>query len=110
MDIFIKKYQTIIKSLKDFKLYQVTIRVSQTNFRSHQLNYIFNILTHKIVDFIEDNSYNKIMIYETQLNNYDPNMKVYLRDFSLKKKNLTMVLKIILFKSPFFNKIKFIIE
>ena len=110
MDIFIKKYQTIIKSLKEFKLYQVTIRVSQTNFRSHQLNYIFNILTHKIVDFIEDNSYNKIMIYETQLNNYDPNMKVYLRDFSLKKKNLTMVLKIILFKSPFFNKIKFIIE
>ena len=110
MNIFIQKYQTIIKSLKDFKLYQSTIRISQTNFRSHQLNYIFNLLTHKIVDFIEDNSYNKIIIYETQLSNYNPNLKVYLKDFSLKKKNLIMNLKLILFKSIYLNKIKFIIE
>ena len=110
MFLFIQSYTTIIKSLKEFKLYQSTIRVSQTNFRSNQLNYIFNLITHKIVDFIEDNSYNKISIYETQLNNYNPNMKIFLKDFSLKKRNMYMTLKLILFKFPFFNKIKFIIE
>ena len=110
MNVFIQKYQYIIRSLKEFKLYQSTIRISQTNFRSNQLNYIFNILTHKIVDFIEENSINKMTIYETKLNNYNPNMKIYLKDYSLKKKNLLMLLKLILFKSIFFNKIKFIIE
>ena len=51
------------------------------------LSYIFNILTHKIVDFIEENTIAKIVILETQLNNYNPNMKIYLKDFSIKKKN-----------------------
>ena len=110
MNLFIQRYQKIIKSLKEFKLYQSSIRISQTNFRSNQLSFIFNILTHKIADFIEENSINKIVILETQLNNYNPNMKIYLKDFSVKKKNLMMILKLILFKSPFFNKIKFIIE
>ena len=110
MNIFIQKYQNVIKSLKEFKLYQSSIRVSQTNFRSNQLSYIFNILTHKIVDFIEENTIAKIVILETQLNNYNPNMKIYLKDFSIKKKNLLLILKLILFKSIFFNKIKFIIE
>ena len=110
MNIFIQKYQNVIKSLKEFKLYQSSIRVSQTNFRSNQLSYIFNILTHKIVDFIEENTIAKIVILETQLNNYNPNMKIYLKDFSVKKKNLLLILKLILFKSIFFNKIKFIIE
>ena len=110
MYTFIQKYISIIKCLKEFKLCQSTIRVSQTNFRSNQLNYIFNLLTHKLVDFIEDNSFNKIMIYETQLNNYNPNMRVYIRDYSLKKKNLAVFLKLILFKCNFLNKIKYIIE
>ena len=110
MYLFIQNYTTIIKSLKEFKFYQSTIRVSQTNFRSNQLNYLFNLITHKLVDFIEDNNYNKISIYETQLNNYNPNMKIYLKDFSLKKRNMCMNLKLILFKFPLLNKIKFIIE
>ena len=110
MYTFIQKYKSIIKCLKEFKLYQSTIRVSQTNFRSNQLNYIFNILTHKLVDIIEENSLNKIMIYETQLNNYNPNMKVYIRDYSIKKKNLGIFLKLVLFKCNFFNKFKSIIE
>ena len=110
MYTFIQKYISIIKCLKEFKLCQSTIRVSQTNFRSNQLNYIFNLLTHKLVDFIEDNSFNKIIIYETQLNNYNPNMRVYIRDYSLKKKNLAVFLKLILFKCNFLNKIKYIIE
>ena len=110
MYTFIQKYKSIIKCLKEFKLYQSTIRVSQTNFRSNQLNYIFNILTHKLVDIIEENSFNKIMIYETQLNNYNPNMKVYIRDYSIKKKNLGIFLKLALFKCNFFNKFKSIIE
>ena len=110
MNIFIQKYLSIISSLKEFKLFQSMLRVSQTNFRSNQLNYIFNILTHKLVDYIEENNLNKIMIYETQLSNYNQNMKVYLRDSSLKKKNLIMNLKLILFKSIYLNKIRFIIE
>ena len=110
MYTFIQKYISIIKCLKEFKLYQSTIRVSQTNFRSNQLNYLFNILTHKLVDIIEDNSFNKIMIYETQLNNYNPNMRVYIRDYSVKKKNLGVFLKLVLFKCNFFNKFKYIIE
>ena len=110
MYTFIQKYKSIIKCLKEFKLYQSTIRVSQTNFRSNQLNYIFNILTHKLVDIIEENSLNKIMIYETQLNNYNPNMKVYIRDYSIKKKNLGIFLKLVLFKCNFYNKFKSIIE
>ena len=110
MYTFIQKYKSIIKCLKEFKLYQSTRRVSQTNFRSNQLNYIFNILTHKLVDIIEENSLNKIMIYETQLNNYNPNMKVYIRDYSIKKKNLGIFLKLVLFKCNFFNKFKSIIE
>ena len=110
MFLFTEKYKNIIKALKDFKTYSSTIRVSQTNFRSNQLNYIFTLIIHVLVDYVEDNSFNKIIIYETQLKNYNHNMKVYLKDYSLKKKNLNFILKLIAFKCSFFNKINFIIE
>ena len=110
MLIFIQKYQFIIRALKEYKLYQCTMRVSQTNFRSNQLNYFFTFITHKLVDFIEEIKYNKIVIYETQLNTYNPNMKVYLRDFYLKKKPQIANLKAIIQSFPFFNKIKVIMD
>ena len=110
MLIFIQKYQYIIRGLKDFKLYQCTMRVSQNNFRSNQLNYFFSFVTHKIVDFIEEIKYNKIIIYETQLNSYNPNMRVYLRDFYLKKKAQVSNLKSIIQSFPYLNKIKVILD
>ena len=110
MLIFIQKYQYIIRALKEFKLYQSTIRVSQTNFRSNQLNYYFTFITHKLVDFIEEIKFNKIIIYETQLNTYNPNMKVYLKDYYLKKRALMANLKFIIQSCSFFNKIKVLLD
>ena len=110
MLIFIQKYQFVIRGLKEYKLYQTTIRVSQTNFRSNQLNYFFTFITHKLVDYIEEIKYNKIIIYETQLNNYNPNMNVYLKDFYLKKKSQIANLKTIIQNCSFFNKIKVLLD
>ena len=110
MLIFIQKYQFIIRGLKEFKLYQSTIRVSQTNFRSSQLNYYFTFITHKLVDYIEEMKFNKIIIYETQLNNYNHNMKVYIKDVNIKKKSQISNLKAIIQSCPFFPKIKVLLE
>ena len=110
MLIFIQKYQNIIQKLKEYKLYHSTIRVSQTNFRSSQLNYYFTFITHKLVDYIEEIKMNKIIIYETQLNNYNPNMRVYLKDIYLKKKYQIANLKTIIQSCSFFNKIKVLLE
>ena len=110
MLIFIQKYQFIIRGLKEYKLYKSTIRVSQNNFRSNQLNYFFTFITHKIVDYIEEIKFNKITVYETQLNNYNPNMKVYLKDFYIKKKSQAANLKSIIQSCSFFNKIKVLLE
>ena len=104
------QYQFIIRGLKEYKLYQSTIRVSQNNFRSNQLNYFFTFITHKIVDYIEEIKFNKITVYETQLNNYNPNMKVYLKDFYIKKKLQVANLKSIIQSCSFFNKIKVLLE
>ena len=110
MLIFLQKYQYIIRGLKEFKLYKSTIRVSQTNFRSNQLNYYFTFITHKLVDYVEEIKFNKIIIYETQLKNYNPNMKVYLKDFYQKKKAQITNLKTIIQNCVFFNKIKILLE
>ena len=110
MLIFIQKYQNIIHNLKEFKFYHNTIRVSQTNFRSSQLNYYFTFITHKLVDYIEEIKINKTIIYETKLNNYNPNMKVYLKDIFLKKKFQILNLKSIIQACSFFNKIKVLLD
>ena len=110
MQIFIQKYKFIIRCLKEYKLYQSTLRVSQNNFRSSQLNYFFTFITHKVVDYIDEIKFNRIIIYETQLNNYSPNMKVYLKDFYLKKKLQIANLKSIIQSCSFFNKIKVLLE
>ena len=110
MLIFVQKYQLIIQCLKEYKLYQNTIRVSQTNFRSNQLNYFFTFITHKIVDYIEDMNYTKIIVYETQLGSYNPNMKVFLKDIFTKKKEQILDLKQIIQSCSFFNKIRVLLE
>ena len=110
MIIFVQKYQLIIQCLKEYKLYQNTIRVSQTNFRSNQLNYFFIFITHKIVDYIEEMKFGKIIVYETQLGSYNPNMKVFLKDIYIKKKEQILDLKQIIQSCSFFNKIKVLLE
>ena len=110
MIIFVQKYQEIIQSLKEYKLYQNTIRVSQTNFRSNQLNYFFTFITHKIVDYIEEMKFTKIIVYETQLRSYNPNMKVFLKDIYAKKKEQILDLKLIIQSCSFFNKIKVLLD
>lgn len=110
MLIFVQKYQLIIQCLKEYKLYQNTIRVSQTNFRSNQLNYFFTFITHKIVDYIEEMKFGKIIVYETQLGSYNPNMKVFLKDIYIKKKEQILDLKQIIQSCSFFNKIKVLLE
>ena len=52
-----KKYEDIITNLKDYKLYDSTIRLYQTNFRSHQVSFFFALITKKLVDFLEENKY-----------------------------------------------------
>ena len=110
MLIFVQKYQLIIQCLKEYKLYQNTIRVSQTNFRSNQLNYFFTFITHKLVDYIEEMKLSKIIVYETQLGSYNPNMKVFLKDIYTKKKEQILNLKQIIISCSFFNKIKVLLE
>ena len=85
--ILIQKYQFIIRGLKEYKLYKSTIRVSQNNFRSNQLNYFFTFITHKIVDYIEEIKFNKITVYETQLNNYNHNQLFKVAHFLIKLKS-----------------------
>ena len=83
-----QKYEEIITCLKEFKFYDSTIRLYQTTFRSHQVNFFFTLITKKVVDFIEENKYNnKITILETKFSNFNPNMQVYIKDDNMKPKN-----------------------
>ena len=83
-----QKYEEVITYLKEFKFYDSTIRLYQTSFRSHQVNFFFTLITKKLADFIEENKYNnKITILETKFNNFNPNMQVYIKDDSLKPKS-----------------------
>jgi hypothetical protein len=60
--------------------------MSQSNFRSHQLNYIFSIIIKKIVDYIDDLKFAKISILESKFNNFNPNMRIYIKNNRYKKK------------------------
>ena len=89
-----KKYEEIILCLKEYKFYDSTIRLFQTNFRSHQVNFFFTLLTKNVIDFIESNKLNnKITILEMKFNTYNPNMKVYIKDETVKQRNRMNSLK-----------------
>ena len=92
-----KKYEDIITNLKDYKLYDSTIRLYQTNFRSHQVSFFFTLITKKLVDFLEENKYiNKITLLEMKFNNFNPNMQVYIKDDNIKQKNrMTLIRQMI---------------
>ena len=89
-----QKYEEIISYLKEYKLYDSTIRLYQTNFRSHQVSFFFTLITKKLADFLEDNKYNnKITIIEMKFNSFNPNMQVYIRDENMKQKNRNSKIK-----------------
>ena len=81
-----QKYEIILSILRDFKNYDCKVRMSQSNFRSHQLNYIFSIIIKKIVDYIDDLKFAKISILESKFNNFNPNMRIYIKNNRHKKK------------------------
>ena len=101
-----QKYEEIISYLKEYKLYDSTIRLYQTNFRSHQVSFFFTLITKKLADFLEDNKYNnKITIIEMKFNSFNPNMQVYIRDENMKQKNRNSKIKEMISNSYYSSKL-----
>jgi hypothetical protein len=100
-----KKYEEIITCLKEYKIYDSTIRLYQTNFRSHQVNFYFTLITKKVFDFIEENKYHKIAILEARFNNFNPNMQVYIKDDNVKPRNRINIIRQMILNTPYYNKI-----
>ena len=101
-----QKYEEIISYLKEYKLYDSTIRLYQTNFRSHQVSFFFTLITKKLADFLEDNKYNnKITILEMKFNSFNPNMQVYIRDENMKQKNRNNKIKEMISNSYYSSKL-----
>ena len=100
-----EKYKAVISILKDFKQYESSIRLYQNNFRSQQVSFIFTLITGRIVDFVMENKLNpRISILEMNFNNFNPNLKVYIKDENMKFKNKVLSLKQMLFHPKFGNK------
>ena len=102
----ISKYQQVINLIPEFKQYNCVLRVSQTNFLSHQVNFYFKLIIKIIVDYIDSNKHFKIEIYEKQLSNYNPNMLVYIKNNSLSKKTRITQIKQMIHNPLVYNKIK----
>ena len=100
-----KKYEEIITCLKEYKLYDSTIRLYQTNFRSHQVSFFFKLITKKVFDFIEENKYHKISILEAKFSNFNPNMQVYIKDDNVKLRNRINIIKQMIANTSYYNKI-----
>ena len=100
-----EKYTDVILILKEFKQYESTIRLFQNNFRSHQVSFIFTLLTRLVVNFVIDNKItHRISILETKFNNYNPNLQVYIKDENAKLKNRVIAIKQMIFHPNYGNK------
>ena len=102
----IKNYEEVINVINEFKLYNITFRVSQTNFRSRHINFFFSIIIKRLVLFIEESRYSRITIYDSKLKTYEENMFVYIKDNSIKVKSRINTLKEMFNNSIFKNKLK----
>ena len=100
------KYIEVVNLLPDFKQYNSVLRISQTNFLSQQLTFYFKIITKIIIDYIESIKNTKIEIYEKNLNNYNPNMLVYIKDDIINKKMRIGQIKQIINNPIHYQKIK----
>ena len=102
----IKNYEVIIDIINEFKLYNISFRVSQSNFRSRQINFFFTIITKRLVFYKEEKGYNRLTIYDSKLKAYEANMSVYIKDNSIKEKSRINSLKEMFNQSFFKNKFK----
>jgi len=102
----IKNYEEVIDMINEFKLYNIAFRVSQSNFRSRQINFFFTIIIKRLVFYKEENGYDRITIYDAKLKEYEANMLVYIKDNSIKEKSRINSLKEMFNKSFFKNKLK----
>ena len=101
-----QKYENIISLLRDFKNYESKIRLTQSNFRSQQVNHLFSIMIKKIVDYLEDLKVTRISVLESKFNNFNPNMRVYIRNNKLRKKTKIEQIRKIIQTFPLYHKIK----
>ena len=100
-----EKYTDVILILRESKQYESTIRLFQNNFRSHQLSFIFTLLTRLVVNFVIDYKLtHRISILETKFNNYNPNLQVYIKDENMKIKNRVLAIKQMIFHGSYANK------
>ena len=106
MNILYNKYEGIIVLLREFKNYESKVRLIQSNFRSHQVNFLFSLITKKLVDYIEDIKTNRISILEAKFNNFNPNMKVYIKNEKIKRKARIEEIRHMIQSFPLNNKIK----
>ena len=59
----ISKYQEVINLLNEYKQYNCILRVSQTNFLSHQVSFYFKLITKILIDYIELSKFSKIFTF-----------------------------------------------
>ena len=102
----ISKYKQTIELTQEFKQYNVTIRISQTNFIMNQLDFYFRIISKILVDYVDSHKYQKIEIYEKKLNNFNPNTLIYIKNNSLQKKERISQIKQIFHNNLYSSKIK----
>ena len=102
----IKLYQEIINTINKFKLYNITFRVSQSNFRSRHINFFFTIIIKKLSFFIQENKLSRINLYDAKLKIYEDTMYVYIKDNSIKEKTRISSLKEMFNMPKFGNKLK----
>ena len=104
--LLIKLYQEIINTINEFKLYNITLRITQTNFRSRHINFFFTIIIKKLDYYIQENKFNRITLYDAKIKTYQENMVVYIKDNSIKEKVRINSLKEMINLSRFNNKLK----
>ena len=104
--MLIKEYEMIINILKEYKNFEIKIRLSQSNFRSHQLSFFFSLIIKKLVEYIEELKLSKIIILESTFNSFNTNMKIYIRNSKFKKKQRIEQIKNMIQSFSYYNKIK----
>ena len=102
----IKLYQEILNTINEFKSYNITFRVSQSNFRSRHINFFFTIIIKKLYFFIQENKFSRINLYDAKLKIYGDTMLVYIKDTSIKEKIRMNWLKEMVNFHKFGNKLK----
>ena len=95
----IKQYEELIEILNEFKLYNIILRVSQTNFISSHVSLFFLIIIKILIIYLDENKFNRISIYDSKLKTFEENILVYVKDNEVKLKSRINYLKKIINES-----------